>query len=111
MELTNEDGFPFTVLDGVISGRWEFIRPSTTNIFGPNYDYSGISAMCGPNGSLPLFPVKTLKIAAGSTIGFGVAGQTREGDWDESKNTKPVRSLSSFTTGKYSRRSIDRELV
>ncbi|KAF2439178.1 lytic polysaccharide monooxygenase [Karstenula rhodostoma CBS 690.94] len=78
-------GFPYTVLNGIISKRWEYIRPSTTSMFGPNLDYSGASAMCGPNGTLPLFPVKTLEVAAGSTIGFGAAGQSRD-IGDESKD-------------------------
>ncbi|OAG03265.1 uncharacterized protein CC84DRAFT_1178758 [Paraphaeosphaeria sporulosa] len=59
--------------------------PSTTSLFSPNWDYSGAAAMCGPNGTLPLFPVKTLKLAAGSVIGFGAAGQSREFG-DESKD-------------------------
>jgi hypothetical protein len=32
--------------------------------------------MCGNNASLPLWPIKTLKIAAGSTIGFAAKGQS-----------------------------------
>ncbi|KAJ4355571.1 uncharacterized protein N0V89_003591 [Didymosphaeria variabile] len=59
--------------------------PSTTKKFAPNWDYSGEAAMCGENGTLPLFPVKTLKVAAGSTIGFAVAGQSRLSS-DESKD-------------------------
>ncbi|KAL1604989.1 hypothetical protein SLS60_004532 [Paraconiothyrium brasiliense] len=82
-------GYPYTVLDGVISKRWEYIRPSTTQKFAPNWDYSGEAAMCGENGTLPLFPVKTLKVAAGSTIGFGAAGQSRVGS-DESKDMSDV---------------------
>lgn len=45
--------------------------------------------MCGENGTLPLFPVKTLKVAAGSTIGFGAAGQSRAYS-DESKDMSDV---------------------
>jgi hypothetical protein len=29
--------------------------------------------MCGFNGTMPLFPVKTLQVAAGSTIGFAAS--------------------------------------
>jgi hypothetical protein len=102
------DGYPYTVIDGVVSKRWEYIRyaavittpiyqrprlsghsPSTTFMFGPNWDYSGAAAMCGPNGTLPIFPVKTLKVAAGSTIGFGAAGQSRDLG-DESKDMRDV---------------------
>ncbi|KAK4107577.1 lytic polysaccharide monooxygenase [Canariomyces notabilis] len=68
-------GYPYTVVDGVVSKRWEYIRP-VTGIFQPNYDYSGPSAMCGNNATLPLWPIKTLKIAAGSTIGFAAKGQS-----------------------------------
>lgn len=46
--------------------------PSPTPDFSPNHEYSGPSSMCGRNATKPLFPVKTLKIEAGSTIGFGV---------------------------------------
>jgi hypothetical protein len=31
--------------------------------------------MCGEGGTVPYFPVKTLSVAAGSILGFGVAGQ------------------------------------
>ena len=46
--------------------------------------------MCGPAGELPLFPVKTLKVPAGSAVGFAAAGQSRSGDYDESKDFKDV---------------------
>lgn len=85
------DGFPYTVYEGVVSKRWEYVRASTTSVFQPNYDYSGIAAMCGDAGQLPLFPVKTLKVAAGSTIGFGAARQTGRSDSDESKDFRDVR--------------------
>lgn len=61
-------------------------------MFGPNFDYSGPAAMCGPNGTLPLFPVETLKVAAGSTIGFGAAGQSRDFG-DESKDMSDVSGV------------------
>jgi len=61
-------------------------------LFAPNYDYSGEAAMCGPNGTLPLFPTKTLKVAAGSIFGFGVAPQSRNGS-DESKDMRNVCTL------------------
>jgi hypothetical protein len=46
---------------------------SPTTSFAPNYDYSGPDSMCGFNGSMPLFPVKTMQVAAGSTIGFAAS--------------------------------------
>ncbi|KAF2866960.1 glycosyl hydrolase family 61-domain-containing protein [Massariosphaeria phaeospora] len=67
-------GFPFVIVNGVVSERWEYIRPTTE--FGPNFDYSGPPSMCGFNGTRPLFPIKTIKIEAGSMIGFGSSGQT-----------------------------------
>lgn len=94
--LNDIDGFPYTVYDGVISKRWEYVRASTTSVFQPNYDYAGIAAMCGDTGELPLFPVKTLKIAAGSTIGFGAARQTGRSDYDESKDFRDVYNTLSY---------------
>jgi len=46
--------------------------------------------MCGFNGTKPLFPIKTLKIEAGSDIAFGAAGQTAGGDLLESDLKTPV---------------------
>ncbi|ORY04387.1 glycosyl hydrolase family 61-domain-containing protein [Clohesyomyces aquaticus] len=66
-------GFPFVEVDGVMSERWEYVRPSGS--FAPNWDYSGISAMCGENATKPLFPIKTLKVEAGKTVTFGASGQ------------------------------------
>jgi len=43
--------------------------------------------MCGPNGTTPRFPVKTLKVAAGSTIVFGASG---ENGFPESNSKAPV---------------------
>ncbi|KAF2831422.1 hypothetical protein CC86DRAFT_463311 [Ophiobolus disseminans] len=64
-------GFPYTVVNGVVSKRWEYIRATTS--FAPNYDYSGPQSMCGFNATTPLFPVKTVQVAAGSTIGFAAS--------------------------------------
>ncbi|KAF2677479.1 lytic polysaccharide monooxygenase [Lentithecium fluviatile CBS 122367] len=77
-------GFPFVEVAGVMSERWEYIRPTAT--FGPNFDYAGPPSMCGPNGTLPLFPIKTLKVEAGSTIVFGASGQKA---WPESDSREP----------------------
>jgi hypothetical protein len=63
-------------------------------MFAPNWDYSGEAAMCGPNATLPLFPVKTLKVVAGSTIGFASAGQWRESPYDESQYFGDVRTAA-----------------
>jgi hypothetical protein len=65
-------------------------------MFAPNWDYSGEAAMCGPNATLPLFPVKTLKVVAGSTIGFASAGQWRESPYDESQYFGDVRTAARY---------------
>lgn len=70
----------------------EYCRPTVW--FTPNWDYSGQDAMCGFNGTKPLFPIKTLKIEAGSDIGFGSAGQVGP---DESKLTIPVSYIISLS--------------
>lgn len=66
-------GFPFLVVDGVVSKRWEYIRP--TKHFDPLHplDYTKIVTMCGLGGETPIFPIKTAKVAAGDAVGFGVA--------------------------------------
>lgn len=71
---------------GLVKVADEYCRP--TDWFRPNYEYSGIDAMCGFNATKPMFPINTLKIEAGSDISFGAAGQARQGD--ESKLTIPV---------------------
>lgn len=62
-------GFPFTVVNGVVSKRWEHVRPASK--FFPVLKVDGPEGMCGFNATLPAFPIKTIKIAAGSEIGFG----------------------------------------
>ncbi|CAI6332759.1 unnamed protein product [Periconia digitata] len=46
------------------------LHQANGHYFGPNWDYSGETAMCGRNATLPLFGIETLKLEAGSTIGF-----------------------------------------
>jgi hypothetical protein len=57
--------------------------------------------MCGRNATKPLFPIKTLKVEAGSTIGFGAMGQS--GSYEEDKDTRavsrPMRELMSSYQG------------
>lgn len=67
--VTGHYGYPYAAVDdGEVSKRWEYIRPTTD--FTPNHDYDGPDGMCGRNATLPMFPVKTLKVAPGSTIHF-----------------------------------------
>ena len=63
---------------------------SPTLDFGPGFDYSGPDSMCGKNATTPLFPVKTLKVEAGSTIGFGAMGQAGGPEYE---NKRPVSAL------------------
>jgi len=58
-------------------------RYSPTANFNPNNDYSGPNSMCGHNAIKPLFPVKTLKIEAGSTIGFGAMHVDYDGQTED----------------------------
>ncbi|CAI6336172.1 unnamed protein product [Periconia digitata] len=77
-----QDGYPVVVVDGVISKRWEYTRPTTS--FAPNYDYSGPESTCGFNATLPLFPIKTVQVKAGSTVGFGAMYMSaKNGNIDE----------------------------
>jgi hypothetical protein len=55
--------------------------------------------MCGPNATNLLFPIKTLKVEAGSTVTFGASPQTRVAD--ESKSTGPVRFPSDVGDGEW----------
>lgn len=51
-------------------------------------EYEGPHAMCGSQATTPHFPVKTVKIlktvkiAAGSTVGFGVAPLYANDEWE-----------------------------
>lgn len=71
---TGHYGYPYSEVDGVVSKRWEYIRPTTH--FGPDFNFGGPDQMCGRNATLPSALVKTLKIAAGSVIGFRSKGQS-----------------------------------
>jgi hypothetical protein len=51
--------------------------------------------MCGPNATLPIYPVKTLKVDAGTTLGFQVAQQGGTGA-DESENKGDVRTHHTY---------------
>ncbi|KAJ4290556.1 hypothetical protein N0V90_010773 [Kalmusia sp. IMI 367209] len=55
--------------------------------------------MCGVNATLPLFPVKTLKIAAGSTIGIAASGQSRIGSREDQDFADFNPSFSMYHTG------------
>ena len=69
-------------------------RSSPTTSFAPNYDYSGPNGLCGINGTVPLFPVKTLHVAAGSTIGFAAAYMSKlNGNINEEQDFSEVRTL------------------
>ena len=73
-------------------------RHSPTTSFAPNYDYSGPNGMCGFNATMPLFPVKTLQVAAGRTIGFAASYMSkingnRDEETDFSEVRKPFRAI------------------
>ena len=47
--------------------------------------------MCGRNATTPLFPIKTIKLAPGDTIGFGAMRQSAKfGGRDEDKDMSDV---------------------
>jgi hypothetical protein len=116
--LISLDGFPFVMYNGVMSKRWEYTRyvrpfcyvqqtivetdkksrPETS--FYPNYDYQGPDVICGFNGTKPLFPVKTLKVEAGSLISMGSKFMS---GGDESKDFTPVSHTITITPSRLQR--------
>lgn len=64
--------WPYTIVNGVVSSRWEYVRPVTS--YNPIQEFTTTrDSMCGYGGALPLFPVKTLKVPAGSEFAFGAS--------------------------------------
>ncbi|KAF2657171.1 lytic polysaccharide monooxygenase [Lophiostoma macrostomum CBS 122681] len=73
-QVSGHYGFPILSVNGKWSEWWEFVRPVGLDGYGsqffPSYDWTGSNQVCGINATKTGHLTGTVKVEAGSTLGF-----------------------------------------